>query len=110
MEAFFQVALGMNCLHYLFNRLRDVPAAGIRQRVRFLNRELSSTRLRLHVAGILNKLMYDHVITTLCLCTTFVHIAVERGMSIHDIAASQRNRPRGGAMDFDSEKPAALVL
>ena len=32
------VALGMNCLRYLFNHLRDVPAPSIRQRVRFLNR------------------------------------------------------------------------
>ena len=32
------MALGMNCLQYLFNRLRDVPAPSIRQRVRFLNR------------------------------------------------------------------------
>ena len=65
MESFFQVPLAMNCMQYLFHRLRSTPAADIQQGVRFLNRELPSLRLRSRVVGILNRLMYDHILTQL---------------------------------------------
>ena len=63
-ESFFQVTLGMNCLQYIFHRLRGVAPAAFPGRIRFLNRELPSMRLRPRLAEWLNSLMFNHILAS----------------------------------------------
>lgn len=64
-ETFFQVTLAMNCLQYVFFRLRGLSPSGFQGRIRFLNSELPSVRLRPRMVLLLNKIMYNHILTAL---------------------------------------------
>lgn len=52
----------MPLFSFIFDVLREVAPAQLRQLARFLNSELPSARIRPRVAGLLNKLMYDHIL------------------------------------------------
>ena len=70
MESFFQGALNLNLLQYLFHRLRREEPQTIATAINFLNAELPSSRLTPRVARLLNHLMYNHILTNPPFTTT----------------------------------------
>lgn len=56
------VKLAMPLFSFIFDILREVEPTQLRQLARFLNSELPSARIRPRVAGLLNQLMYDHIL------------------------------------------------